>query len=314
MPILVFIEQSDSGDLKKSSIEAVCFAKKIENEIYGLSKTLVNKKSIDDLGFYGLKFFVRTNEKKEFSNQMCKVIENYSIDYVVFPKSNMSHQLAACLSVKTKFSFVNNVVSFDLGKKSKFLKSTIFSGKAFSQVKLNENHAIFILNKSSSEIVKFQESIKILEMIELKDDNSYWSSLKSVNKEKIIDEISLTEADIVVSAGRGMKAPENWKIIEKLAKTLNAATACSKPVSDMGWRPHNEHVGQTGIKISPSLYVAIGISGAIQHLAGVNNSKVILVINNDPDAPFFSVADYGIIGDAFEVVPKLTNLLEKVNG
>ena len=148
-------------------------------------------------------------------------------------------------------------------------------------------------------------------MIELEQNDSYWNSIKILNRKNITDKISLTEADIVVSAGRGMKGAENWEIIENLASLLNAATACSKPVSDMGWRPHHEHVGQTGIKISPSLYIAIGISGAIQHLAGVRNSKVIVVINSDPEAPFFSAADNGVIGDAFEVVPNLIKLLEK---
>tara|TARA_B100001029_G_scaffold79506_1_gene65166 strand:+ start:89 stop:541 length:453 start_codon:yes stop_codon:yes gene_type:complete len=150
--------------------------------------------------------------------------------------------------------------------------------------------------------------------MELNESNSYYDSIKILDKKNISGSIQLNEADIVVSAGRGMKGPENWENIERLASLLNAATACSKPVSDMGWRPHHEHVGQTGIKISPSLYIAVGISGAIQHLAGVGNSKVIVVINNDPDAPFFNSADYGIIGDAFEVVPKLVSLLEKNYG
>ena len=194
------------------------------------------------------------------------------------------------------------------------VKTSIFSGKAFSNLILSDSNAIFLINKSSVLLSESIESIKTLDSMELNESNSYYDSIKILDKKNISGSIQLNEADIVVSAGRGMKGPENWENIERLASLLNAATACSKPVSDMGWRPHHEHVGQTGIKISPSLYIAVGISGAIQHLAGVGNSKVIVVINNDPDAPFFNSADYGIIGDAFEVVPKLVSLLEKNYG
>ncbi|MEO8116846.1 MAG: electron transfer flavoprotein subunit alpha/FixB family protein, partial [Bacteroidota bacterium] len=138
------------------------------------------------------------------------------------------------------------------------------------------------------------------------------SSIKVISVNKVRGEVPLTEAEIVVSAGRGLKGPENWGMVEDLAKTLHAATACSRPVADSGWRPHHEHVGQTGIQIAPDLYIALGISGAIQHLAGVNRSKTIVVINKDPEAPFFKSADYGIVGDVFDVVPKLTEEIKKI--
>ena len=312
MPVLSFIELSNNGGLKKTSLEGICFAKKIDNKVYCFSKSLLDDNLMKKIQIYGCNYFIKFNQNLDPLIQMEQIIYKYKINYVIFPKSNLSYQYAGCLSVKTKFSIINNIVSVPVNEKNNLkLKTSIFSGKAFSNISLKDDHGIFILNKSSVELSENFESIKTLDSIELNESNSYYDSIKIINKKNISGSIQLNEADIVVSAGRGMKGPENWENIERLASLLNAATACSKPVSDMGWRPHHEHVGQTGIKISPSLYIAIGISGAIQHLAGVNNSKVIVVINSDPEAPFFSAADYGVIGDAFEVVPNLIKLLEK---
>jgi len=315
MAVLSFIELSNNGELKKSSLESICFAKKINKKVYCFSSHVFGENHIKKTAIYGCNYFIRLNENIDNVTQIEKIVQNYNINYFVFPKSNTSYQYAASLSVKIKFSLINNVVSLPFKEKNNLkIKTSIFSGKAFSHVTLDDDNAIFIINKSSVELLIYNESVKILDKIESNMNDSYRNSIKILNQKSIKGTIPLTEAEIVVSAGRGMKDPVNWKIIEDLASLLHAATACSKPVSDMGWRPHHEHVGQTGIKISPSLYIAIGISGAIQHLAGVGNSKVIVVINKDPEAPFFNSADYGIIGDAFEVVPNLIKLLEKKNG
>tara|TARA_B100000214_G_scaffold194526_1_gene140771 strand:+ start:2888 stop:3835 length:948 start_codon:yes stop_codon:yes gene_type:complete len=315
MAVLCIVELSNNGGVKKSSLEAVCFAKKLDQDVYSFSSMTLKEKEINILGIYGSKFFIKSSQDYDIVSQLSEIIKKYNINNIVFPKSNLSHQYAGRLSMKLNFSVINNIYSVpEKENKNLKIKISIFSGKAFSNVTLPDSNSIFLINKSSSQLTENIESIKIIDSLEINESNSYFDSLKILDKKNISGSIPLTEADIVVSAGRGMKGPENWKNIEKLATLLNAATACSKPVSDMGWRPHHEHVGQTGIKISPSLYIAVGISGAIQHLAGVGSSKVIVVINNDPDAPFFNSADYGIVGDAFEVVPKLISLLEKNEG
>jgi len=315
MAVLCIVELSTNGELKKSSLEGVCFAKKLDDNVYSFSPMSLKEKEINHLGTYGSRFFIQLNQNNDVVFQLTEIIKKYNINYIVFPKSNLSHQYAGRLSVILNFSIINNIYSVPEKEKNNLkIKTSIFSGKAFSNLILFDSNSIFLINKSSVQLTKNIESIKILDPLELNESNSYFDSLKILDKKNISGSIPLNEADVVVSAGRGMKGPENWNDIEKLASLLNAATACSKPVSDMGWRPHHEHVGQTGIKISPSLYIAVGISGAIQHLAGVGNSKVIVVINNDPDAPFFSSADYGVVGDAFEIVPKLISLLEKNNG
>lgn len=190
------------------------------------------------------------------------------------------------------------------------VRKTAFSSKAFAYVELSSAIKVISLNPNAYEIVKKAVDLTI----EAYNPEVRDRDLKAVIKEisQVSNKVSLADADIVVSAGRGLKGPENWGMIEELANLLGAATACSKPVSDAGWRPHSEHVGQTGLAISPNLYIAIGISGAIQHLAGVSSSKTIVVINKDPEAPFFKVADYGIIGDAFEIVPKIIQELKSL--
>jgi electron transfer flavoprotein alpha subunit len=181
----------------------------------------------------------------------------------------------------------------------------VYSGKAFAQVKLNGTKKVLAITPNSFDIIDNNKSAALKEMdVTISEGRVVLKELK-----KVTGKIPLTEAEVVISGGRGLKGPENWGLVEDLADELNAATACSKPVSDMEWRPHSEHVGQTGITIKPNLYIAIGISGAIQHLAGVSSSKTIVVINKDPEAPFFKAADYGIVGDAFDVIPKLTEAL-----
>ena len=214
--------------------------------------------------------------------------------------------LASLLSVKLNAAFVSNVVSLPNSTNPFVVKRSIFSNKAFCEIEINSEIRILSISKNS---IGLNENKS--EPIIINPDINFTESRLTSESIKVSEEtVSIEDADVVVSAGRGLKGPENWNIVEDLAKTLNAATACSKPVSDMGWRPHSEHVGQTGKPVSTNLYIAIGISGAIQHLAGVSSSKVKVVINNDPEAPFFKVADYGIVGDAFEVVPKLNEKLK----
>ena len=191
------------------------------------------------------------------------------------------------------------------------MKRSIYTGKAFAITELKADRKIITIRKNSVPITEDGGAAEVVSFAPSLEDSDFGVAVKSTEKSE--GEVLLPEADIVVSGGRGLKGPENWGILEDLAKALGAATGCSKPVSDMNWRPHHEHVGQTGVKVAPSLYIAIGISGAIQHLAGVNSSKNIVVINKDPEAPFFKAADYGIVGDAFEVVPKLTEAIKSLN-
>jgi electron transfer flavoprotein alpha subunit len=190
------------------------------------------------------------------------------------------------------------------------VRKNVFSGKAFANIAVNTPVKIIALNPNAYQVVETGGTAEVVSSSVTVDA----PKVKVTGVSKASGEVPLTEAEIVVSAGRGLKGPENWGMIEELAKVLHAATACSRPVADAHWRPHNEHVGQTGIAIAPNLYIAIGISGAIQHLAGVNRSKVIVVINKDPEAPFFKAADYGIVGDAFEIVPKFTAAIKKLKG
>jgi electron transfer flavoprotein alpha subunit len=230
---------------------------------------------------------------------------------VIMPKSALTDSASSKVAVKLKAGVVNNVVELpDLTSGFK-VKRAIYTGKAFAVTEINTPIKVLLLRKNAMNAIAngndcpveaFQPSFEATDF-----------GLKRLKVEKAEGEILLPEAEIVVSGGRGLKGPENWHLIESLAKALHAGTGCSKPVSDMDWRPHHEHVGQTGVKVSPNLYIAVGISGAIQHLAGVNSSKVIVVINKDPEAPFFKAADYGVVGDAFDVLPQLTEAVKALN-
>ena len=300
MSTLVFIEFNKSV-ISESSSQAATIGNEFKKEVYGLTSNN-NETYISSLGNKGFDKIFVIDDFNNFS-AIEKIINDYGIKNIFSPSSNIFKELSSKISIKFKFPIASNVLKIDKNSK---ISSSIFTGKAQSQTVNEYDSCIYLLNKNIIESRNFDKKVDVIKVDSKISENSNFKILE----QKIIEEdISLNDADIVISAGRGLKGPENWQMIEDLAKKLNAATACSKPVSDAGWRPHHEHVGQTGLKISPKIYFAIGISGAIQHLAGVNSSKTIIVINNDPEAPFFKAADYGIVGDAFEVVPKILNSL-----
>ena len=311
MSVLVFLEFNDN-ELKVTSKQALTYANGINKNVYAISQSKISNDVMESLGKFGVSIFlINTVDFQENNILKCIIptIEEFKINCIIYPKTNSFSYLSSILSTKLNFPLINNVNSAARFENKICLKSAIFSGKAEVDIEIDSNSCILVLNKNIINSVSYNKSVEIKNLIN-KNDNSLSNNVVSLRKEKLEGDILLSDADIVVSAGRGLKGPENWKMIEKLAKILNAGTACSKPVSDAGWRPHHEHVGQTGLKISPNIYIAVGISGAIQHLAGVNSSKIIVVINNDPEAPFFKHADYGIIGDAFDVIPKFIDALK----
>ena len=320
MSVLIYAENAD-GKFKKSIFEAVSYAKAIADQnntnLVAISIGNVATDQLAALGKYGAaKVLNVTNDKlKTFVNQayasvIAEAAKKEGANIVVLSNSFSGKGLAPRIGVKLGAGVADGAVSLPETGAKFTLKKTAFSGKAFATVELTSENKVISLTPNSYKVVETGGTAAVEEFnSELKD-----SDFKTIIKEivKATDKVSLPDAELVVSAGRGLKGPENWGMIEELADLLGAATACSKPVSDAGWRPHSEHVGQTGIAVSPNLYLAIGISGAIQHLAGISSSKVIVVINKDPEAPFFKVADYGIVGDAFEVVPKLIEAVKQL--
>ncbi|WKN31333.1 electron transfer flavoprotein subunit alpha/FixB family protein [Porifericola rhodea] len=320
MSILVFVENAE-GAIKKTSLEAVSYAAALaenlgESEVVALSiGTEVSEGTLASLGKQGATKVL--NVAKEELNQgvtqayasvIAQAIESTNAQHIVLAKSSLGDPVAARVAIKVNAALASNVVDLpDLSDGFK-VKRSIYTGKAFAWMTLNSDRKIIAIKKNAIEVKESGNDAPV-EAFDASIDEADFSA-KITHTDKAEGDVLLPEADIVVSGGRGMKGPENWGMLEDLAKTLGAATGCSKPVSDMNWRPHHEHVGQTGVKVSPTLYIAVGISGAIQHLAGVNSSKYIVVINQDPEAPFFKAADYGIVGDAFEIVPKLTEAIK----
>ena len=313
MSILVYIE-SNQNQIKKSSFESLSYAKKLSELISAdVIAVVINCSKLAPLSDFGPDKIISINERElelfnahNYADVISNVSKSVSAKNIIISDSINCKYLASLLSVKLNAAFVSNVVSLPDSTNPFVIKRSTFSNKAFCEIEINSEIRILSISKNS---IGLNENKS--EPIIINPDINFTESKLTSESIKVSEEkVSIEDADVVVSAGRGLKGPENWNIIEDLAKTLNAATACSKPVSDMGWRPHSEHVGQTGKPVSTNLYIAIGISGAIQHLAGVSSSKVKVVINNDPEAPFFKVADYGIVGDAFEVVPKLNEKLK----
>ncbi len=312
MSILVFIENIE-GVVKSSSLEAVSYAAEMANgePVVAVVFGAIDADALQVVGKAGAtKVLHATDEKlnqgviQAYASAIAQAFEQESAHTLVLAQSSIGDPVAARVSIKIGASMATNVTELPDTTDGFKVKRSIYTGKAFAIVDLSGDKKIIGIKKNAASI-KEDGAPAAVEAFSPSLDDSLFKT-KITGQDKATGDILLPEADIVVSGGRGLKGPENWGMIEELAKTLGAATGCSKPVSDMDWRPHHEHVGQTGIKVAPSLYIAIGISGAIQHLAGVNSSKVIVVINKDPEAPFFKAADYGIVGDAFEVVPKLT--------
>jgi electron transfer flavoprotein alpha subunit len=321
MSILVYIEHAD-GAVKKSSLEAVSYGKALSDKLGGgdviaVALGTIAEGELSKAGTAGASKVLHVNDDKltagiiqAHAEAVAQVYAQVGANTLVLAKSSLGDAVAARLAVKLNAGLVSNVVDLPDTSSGYQVKRSIYTGKAFAETTVSTDHKILAVKKNAVDL-KTDGADAPVETVNLSiSDASFATNITSTDK--ATGEILLPEADIVVSGGRGLKGPENWGMIEGLAKELGAATGCSKPVSDIGWRPHHEHVGQTGVKVAPTLYVAVGISGAIQHLAGVNSSKYIVVINKDPEAPFFKAADYGIVGDAFEVLPKLTEAIKAI--
>lgn len=315
MSIFVYAENIN-GVYKKAAFEAVAYARAIADKV-GETVTAVSINPVDssDLLYkYGANtvFNIKDEGLKKFSARAFAQALNEVADgnIIVFPHTTDASSVAPMLAIQKNYSLITNVLETPESTSPFQIKRRAFSGKGFMYAQAEGNGVIVTVSQNAfgakENAVSGSEEIKNLSIAN--EDTQVLSHEQSSGK------LDLKEAEIVVSAGRGMKGPENWGMVEDLANILGAATACSKPVSDIGWRPHSEHVGQTGKAIAPNLYIAIGISGAIQHLAGVNSSKTIVVINNDPEAPFFKSADYGVVGDAFQIIPALNEKIKALKG
>ncbi len=316
MAVIVFIE-SQEGVIKKAGLEVASYGRSIA-DAQGLKLIGVgfNIKDPLVLELYGLDQLCNIDTQEDsffdverYSSSIAKIVEKENASIVVISASADARYLGPILSVKVDAAYVSNVVELPSQYGPLKVKRSCFTNKAFNETQSEKKCTLISLSSNSFGLKEKSGTMKVTS--ETYSDSQ--SSLKVSSLDKITDKVSIADADIVVSGGRGLKGPENWHLIEDLAEVLGAATACSKPVSDMGWRSHSEHVGQTGKPVASNLYIAIGVSGAIQHLAGINSSKIKVVINNDPEAPFFKAADYGIVGDAFEVIPKLIEKLKARN-
>ena len=313
MAVLAYTE-SENGSFKKSAFEVASYGKALADQTgQKLVAVTFNQEDGSALSSYGVDHvvnvtggFSETFSAKKFAAAIAQVASEKEANLVVISSSANSKYLAPLLAVKLTAAYTSNVVALPSNTEPLTLKRSCYTSKAFSTVTLNQPINIIGLSSNAFGIIETQSTPEQTSMTT--DEAS--SSMVVSSVEKVTGTITIADADIVVSGGRGLKGPENWHLVEELASILGAATACSKPVSDMGWRPHSEHVGQTGKPVASNLYIAIGVSGAIQHLAGINSCKVKVVINIDPEAPFFKAADYGIVGDAFDVLPKLIEKLK----
>ncbi|SFH13196.1 electron transfer flavoprotein subunit alpha/FixB family protein [Pontibacter chinhatensis] len=317
MSVLVFVEGLN-GEIKKSSLEAASYGSQVAQQL-GTTATAVaigevQEDALARLGEQGISRVLYDADSRlnqfvadAYVKVIAKAAQQENAKVLVFSNSNIGAAVGSKLAVRLNGALATNVTSLPKTDGGQFVVTRgVFSGKAFADVNLAADVKIIAVKKNAFEITQTAGNTATVEKLSAElSDADFAAAPKETVMQDTEGGVLLQEAEIVVSGGRGLKGPENWHLVEDLAKALGAATACSKPVSDLDWRPHHEHVGQTGITVSPNLYIAIGISGAIQHLAGVNSSKVIVVINKDPEAPFFKAADYGIVGDAFEIVPKL---------
>ncbi|MBC7919895.1 MAG: electron transfer flavoprotein subunit alpha/FixB family protein [Ferruginibacter sp.] len=320
MSVLIFVEIAD-GIVKNSSLEAVAYGARVA----GLQNTTatalvignVSSDQLTALGNFGAKKALHANDPRlehgviqAYTSVLAQAMEKEGATLLVLATSSLGSAVSARLAARLKASLVTNAVDLPEVANGFRVKRSIYTGKAFAEVEMKGDQKIIAIKKNAITAEPTADQADVETFVPTLSDADF--NVKITETVKATGDVLLPEADLVVSGGRGLKGPENWNLVEDLARALHAATACSKPVSDLDWRPHHEHVGQTGIKISPNLYIAAGISGAIQHLAGVNSSKVIVVINKDPEAPFFKAADYGIVGDVFDILPRLTKAVKEM--
>ena len=315
MSILIYAESAE-GKFKKVAFELASYAKKVAESL-GTTVTAItlNADNVSDLSKYGVdKVLKVTNNKlsgftaKAYADAIKQAAQKEEAKLVILSSTTDSLYLAPLVAVSLEAGFASNVVGLPISTSPFQVKRTAFSNKAFNITEISTTLKVLSLAKNSYGINENESTLTEEDFNPTIDENDFGVKVAAI--EKASGKVTIADADVVVSAGRGMKGPENWGMIEELATVLGAATACSKPVSDLGWRPHGEHVGQTGKPVAANLYIAVGISGAIQHIAGINSSKVKVVINTDAEAPFFKVADYGVVGDAFEIVPQLIEKLK----
>ncbi len=310
MSVLIFAELAD-GSIKKNSQEAIFYGAGVASQTGGSTTVLAigeaSEAELAKAGNFGATQVLYAKKEENimaYAKILTEVVKRSGANVVIAARSALSDAVLARAAGALKAGFAGNVTALPDTSAGFTVNRSIFSGKAFAQTTITSDIKILAIKKNVIDVTVGSDTAPV-ETLSI-DTSAEDGSVKILSVEKASGTVSLPEADIVVSGGRGMKGPEHWQPLLDLAEALGAATACSKPVSDLDWRPHHEHVGQTGVKVTPNLYIACGISGAIQHLAGVNSSKVIVVINKDPEAPFFKAADYGIVGDVFEVLPKLT--------
>jgi electron transfer flavoprotein alpha subunit len=316
MSLLIYAESAD-GKFKKVAFELASYAKKVAESLgTTVTAVTVNASNVSELSKYGVdKVLKVTNDKlanftaKAYADVVKQAAQKEGAKVIVLSSTTDSLYLAPLVAVGLEAGFASNVVGLPVSIAPFQVKRNAFSNKAFNITEISTDIKVLSLAKNSYGLVESASSLTEEDFAPTLNDGDFSVKVESV--EKASGKITIADADVVVSGGRGMKGPENWGLIEDLAAVLGAATACSKPVSDLGWRPHSEHVGQTGKPVATNLYIAVGISGAIQHIAGINSSKVKVVINTDPEAPFFKVADYGIVGDAFDILPRLTAKLKE---
>lgn len=315
MSILIYAEAAE-GKFKKVALELASYAKKVADAMgTTVTAVTVNQANTSELAKYGVSKVLKvSNDKlspfnaKAYADVIKQAAEKESTKLIVLSSTTDSLYLAPLVAVSLNAGYASNVVALPVSTSPFQVKRNAFSNKAFNITEINTEVKVIGVAKNSFGLFESETLLTEEDFTPSLNDADF--GVKVENIEKVTGKVTIADAEIVVSAGRGLKGPENWGMIEELASVLGAATACSKPVSDIGWRPHSEHVGQTGKPVAANLYIAIGISGAIQHIAGINSSKVKVVINTDADAPFFKVADYGVVGDAFEVVPQLIEKLK----
>lgn len=320
MNVLVYLEHWD-GKFKKSSYElvsyAVALAKQMQSSVYGVVLGNAETAEIEKLANYGLENIAIVDHKafqlldnQLFTDALAQISDKLQANFFLFAHNNTGKAIASRLSARLKAGLVSGIVALPDSTSPFIIRKKLFTGKATAQVKVNTDKVVLTLSQNAFGV--FENKVSLNKTAIDIQVNEGLAKTQLLDTQKFTAKVLLTDAEIVVSGGRGLKGPENWNVIEELADAMGAATACTRPVSDEGWRPHHEHVGQTGKIVAPMLYVACGISGAIQHVAGISSSKYIIAINKDAEAPIFEAADYGIVGDVMQVLPEITKKIKEV--